>query len=454
MAARARRGGGDGSSEDEFDEVPHAASEDESNGEGEQDQEQEESLDTPADLERRALFDEVDADNSGYIDREELVVLAAKLGQKLKRKQLQAAMRELDPDGDEMITFEEFSKWWDNRERGGGGVFGGLFKKFWKKRSADAADPAASPGAASPIARSDAAPKQKQPAQTTTPTARAGSKSTSEPAPRAAPKLSSKGSFRGAIAAIRSGSLRDDSPKRGGGVTAALRSSSPRGVGEDDLAELGDRLVAALRDTAALQQRCDEQDVSLGSLNSRLELVESRAGANAKAIAAARAELQTWNQENSTAGLAAVQQRLEDAENQWASAAAANATAVRESKGAIAAMQKEVLETITGLSDAIRKKRCVHCGCVFTDGANSSHSCVYHPGERLSDDTWSCCNRRCGSGGRLVNGCLADFHRHMERATIRTPGLIPWATCPKTANQLKKQRRQWQLEDAVSAEID
>ena len=375
-----------------------------------------ESPRSPVGNELRVLFAEVDADGSGYIDREELAVLGGKLGKKLTRKQLDAAMRELDPDGDERITFEEFSKWWANREEGVG-MFGGLFKKLWKKRSSRVAY--------------EQRPEEQEKTAPTSWKKRSGDKSDEEqvaPSPRAATRSSSKGSPR---RAIRSSSIRSTGSARDGG---------------DDLAELADRLAAALQDTAALQQQCDEQDKSFGSLTTRLDLVDSRSNANANALAAARAELQTWSQENDARGLGAVQRRLQDAENQWAAAASANATAVREATAAIAGMQADVLATITGLSGAIRKRRCIHCGCVFTDGANTSHSCVYHPGEWSPDNTWTCCNRRCGSGGRLVNGCLADFHRHMEKATVRTPGLIPWATCPQTSKQLGQQQRQWRRE--------
>ena len=86
-------------------------------------------------------------------------------------------------------------------------------------------------------------------------------------------------------------------------------------------------------------------------------------------------------------------------------------------------------ESVLAVPGLRRKQRCLNCSCIFTDGANTSHSCIYHPGERGADNRWTCCRRRC-TGGRLVDGCLADFHRYSDKAVLRTPGLVPWATMP------------------------
>ena len=363
--------------------------------------------------ELRALFGRVDSDGSGFIDREELSELGKQLGKKLKKKQLDAAMKELDPDGDEMISFEEFAAWWRANGSGTGGLFGGLFKKIlWKKSATVAPAPQYSPGGTQLPAVAAAAPKPLSFLKS------------------ASVKLVSSGSFRDM------GRLRSDSYRSDGTTSARSGATSPsyaRGGsgGALGLNALGDQMAEALRDSAALQQQMAEHEAGLATLSKRLEAVEKQTTGNAKGIKSAGEELQQWTQENGVSGVAALQRRLAKAEMQWQATAASNKEAVTETAAAIAGMQGAVVETLTGLSGAIRQKRCVHCSCIFTDGANTSHSCVYHPGERDSDNRWTCCRRHCGSGGRLVDGCLADFHRHMERATIRTPGLIPWSTAPR-----------------------
>ena len=360
----------------------------------------------------RALFQQVDSDGSGFVDREELSALGAMLGKKLKKKQLDAAMKDLDPDGDEMISFEEFAAWWRANGKNTGGLFGGMFKSLWKKSATVAPAPQHSPGGTQlPAIAPPASPK-------------AGILRSMSV------KLGSSGSFRD-MGALRSDSYRSD----GGGTARSDRTgaSSPGSARAQafTLNALGDQMAEALRDSAVLQQQMAEHETGLVTLSTRLEAVEKQNTGNAKGIKSAGDELQRWTLENGVSGVVALQRRLAKAEMQWQATAASNKEAVTETAAAIAGMQGAVVETLTGLSGAIRQKRCVHCSCIFTDGANTSHSCVYHPGERSADNRWTCCRRRCGSGGRLVDGCLADFHRHMERANIRTPGLIPWSTAPR-----------------------
>ena len=59
----------------------------------------------------RELFDEVDDDQSGFLDKLEVAKLCAKLGSTLPESVLVTAMAEMDRDGNNEVTFEEFSAW-------------------------------------------------------------------------------------------------------------------------------------------------------------------------------------------------------------------------------------------------------------------------------------------------------------------------------------------------------
>lgn len=63
----------------------------------------------------RELFDEMDDDHSGYLNKVEVAKLCAKLGSKLPEKVLATAMADMDVDGDNEVTFEEFSLWWSEK---------------------------------------------------------------------------------------------------------------------------------------------------------------------------------------------------------------------------------------------------------------------------------------------------------------------------------------------------
>jgi calmodulin len=56
----------------------------------------------------RDVFDIFDADGSGYIDRDEMRVLMKKLAQDLTEEEITQIMEEVDQDGDNQISFEEF----------------------------------------------------------------------------------------------------------------------------------------------------------------------------------------------------------------------------------------------------------------------------------------------------------------------------------------------------------
>ncbi len=63
-------------------------------------------------LEIVKLFKELDADASGFLNRDEVRLLATKLGSTLSDEELSAAMIEMDPSGDEKVDVYEFSSWW------------------------------------------------------------------------------------------------------------------------------------------------------------------------------------------------------------------------------------------------------------------------------------------------------------------------------------------------------
>ena len=74
------------------------------------------------------LFQELDADSSGFLSASEVAALAAKLGAELTEAELATAMSEMDPSGDGKSDLHEFSGWWRRQVVGagaGGGVLGG-----------------------------------------------------------------------------------------------------------------------------------------------------------------------------------------------------------------------------------------------------------------------------------------------------------------------------------------
>ena len=67
----------------------------------------------------RTLFDDVDEDGGGTIDKEEIAMLAERLGAVLTKKELNAAFAEMlsySADTEE-VDFEGFNKWWENRDK-------------------------------------------------------------------------------------------------------------------------------------------------------------------------------------------------------------------------------------------------------------------------------------------------------------------------------------------------
>merc|ERR1712166_1545879 len=55
------------------------------------------------------LFNEVDQDGSGYLDRDELALLAGRAGRHLSQRQLDDAMIAMDGDGSGQVDLAEFT---------------------------------------------------------------------------------------------------------------------------------------------------------------------------------------------------------------------------------------------------------------------------------------------------------------------------------------------------------
>ena len=66
----------------------------------------------------KELFDEVDDDGNGYLDMGEVAQLYRRArGQKLTKPELKVATEEMDANGDNQITFDEFEPWWEKSEQ-------------------------------------------------------------------------------------------------------------------------------------------------------------------------------------------------------------------------------------------------------------------------------------------------------------------------------------------------
>ena len=68
------------------------------------------------------LFEEIDADESGLLDREEVAELAESLGAPLSTAELDDAMLQMDEDGSGEVDFDEFASWFRKLENSGAEV--------------------------------------------------------------------------------------------------------------------------------------------------------------------------------------------------------------------------------------------------------------------------------------------------------------------------------------------
>ena len=69
--------------------------------------------DESADLERaKRIFEGIDLDRSGELDRTEIRELGAQLGAEMTEEELQSAMDEMDADGNGEVDLDEFLNWW------------------------------------------------------------------------------------------------------------------------------------------------------------------------------------------------------------------------------------------------------------------------------------------------------------------------------------------------------
>jgi hypothetical protein len=76
------------------------------------------------DVHLRTLFESVDANHSGHIDRDEVAEMARSLGHYMTKTELDTSMTLMDPNGDGLVTFDEFASWIKARSADdGGGLF-------------------------------------------------------------------------------------------------------------------------------------------------------------------------------------------------------------------------------------------------------------------------------------------------------------------------------------------
>lgn len=76
----------------------------------------------------RAVFDGIDLDGNGTLERNELDTLAQRLLHRpLSDKELDKAMSDMDEDGSGEVDFEEFLQWWRTEKGDAKSPWAGLF---------------------------------------------------------------------------------------------------------------------------------------------------------------------------------------------------------------------------------------------------------------------------------------------------------------------------------------
>ena len=73
---------------------------------------------TPSTLEElRSIFDMIDEDGGGVLDRDEITMLADYFTEDtMSDEQIDAMLADMDEDGSGEVDFEEFAAWWERRK--------------------------------------------------------------------------------------------------------------------------------------------------------------------------------------------------------------------------------------------------------------------------------------------------------------------------------------------------
>jgi calmodulin len=65
----------------------------------------------------RELFDKVDTDGGGSLDKKEIKQLVKSMGDRMSAMQLNTAMEKMDPERSGGVTFPAFAKWWKYKQQ-------------------------------------------------------------------------------------------------------------------------------------------------------------------------------------------------------------------------------------------------------------------------------------------------------------------------------------------------